>query len=200
MSLVGWGDWFTFWVLPLAVVVAMPLWAAILRGMEAARDPAHRATLTPAWVFFRRKVISRLKWWFFLWGLIGAAFTLWNSIEIIVYKAYNPELDTITWIILCADVLTRGIGGYFSLATICLIFARSIRSYGGLLASTWGCFALLEGIYLGAMPILMMTGLANSIPGYIFQCVVLPWLPFFAFYILIQHIKHKGDDWFQIEE
>jgi hypothetical protein len=72
-----------FWIFVAlyTLVFVFPMVRGFRRGLDSARDPAHRATPASPWMFWWRGFWSSTRWWAALWLLLLVGLFLWGVLD-----------------------------------------------------------------------------------------------------------------------
>ncbi len=116
------------WLVPLLIlpfIGGLPICRAFEAGLEAARDPANRATPESPWHFFGRAAWRRIRRWVVIWAIVVLVFFVF--VGIVGGVRFGPMFAVASFMsFLAAALLFQGV--------FCWLLSPRVRSIGGLVA------------------------------------------------------------------
>lgn len=177
-----------------------PMSRAVLRVIQIARDPMHRATPETAWELFDRVVLNRLIPFWLMWAVMLFASCLVGPM---MYIFLGPLADQYPLIFFYALIYPAHLAGSWSMAfagmmlwaprsgprgLLARITLTVIGAQGVILLVTWLLLARTAGLATSGKEVWASFAIMTLFTG--FAAGVVAW----------RRARHLGEAWFQFEE
>lgn len=177
-----------------------PMSRTVLRVIQIARDPMHRATPETAWELFDRVVLNRLIRFWLLWAVMLFASCM---IGPMMYIFLGPLADRYPLLFFYALLYPAHLAGSWTMAFAGMLWWAPRSGPGGLLARVTLTVIGVQGVILAGAWFLLgrMAGLAASGKEVWTSFAITTLFVGFALAVAAwRRARHLGESWFQFEE